>query len=78
VWCERTRVALVTVLARLTARRDLQCRFGYNLVESVGSTGQDFAGVAVAEDVALFVGLEGPFPFVVAAVALGLEGGRHF
>jgi hypothetical protein len=28
--------------------------------------------------VALFVGLEGPFPFVVAAVALGLEGGRHF
>jgi hypothetical protein len=28
--------------------------------------------------VALLVGLEGPLPLVVAAVALGLVGGRHF
>jgi hypothetical protein len=73
-----TGVALVAVLRRLAAGSDLESGLGHDLVESVGAAGEDLAGVAVAEDVALFVGLEGPLPLVVAAVALGLEGRRHF
>ena len=74
---QRTGVTLVAVLRRLAARSDLEGRLGHNLVQRVGAAGEDFAGVAVAEDVALLVGLEGPLPLVVAAVALGLEGRRH-
>ena len=74
---ELTRVALVAVLRRLATGSDLEGGLGHDLVESVGAAGEDFAGVAVAEDVALLVGLEGPLPLVVAAVALGLEGRRH-
>lgn len=73
----RTGITLVAVLARLTASGDLEAGFGNDLVQSVGTAGEDLAGVAVAEDVALLVGLKGPLPLVVAAVALGLEGG-HF
>ena len=74
---ELTRVALVAVLRRLATGSDLEGGLGHDLVESVGAAGEDFAGVAVAEDVALLVGLEGPLPLVVAAVALGLVGGGH-
>ena len=75
---ERTGVALVAVLRRLAAGSDLEGGLGHDLVERVGPAGEDLAGVAVAEDVALLVGLEGPLPLVVAAVALGLESRRHF
>jgi len=71
-----TRVAFVRVLARLTPGGDFEGGFGHDLVECVGSAGEDLAGVAVAKDVLLLVVLEGPFPLVVAAVALGWEG-RH-
>ena len=74
---KRTGVALVAVLARLTASGDLERGLGHDLVQSVGTAGENFAGVAVAEDVALLVGLEGPLPLVVAAVALGLVGGHY-
>jgi hypothetical protein len=74
---ELTRVALVAVLGRLAAGGDLESRLGDDLVEGVGAAGEDLAGVAVAQDVALLVGLEGPLPLVVAAVALGLVGGCH-
>jgi hypothetical protein len=75
--CRRTGVTLVAVLRRLAAGSDLESRLGHDLVERVGAAGEDLAGVAVAEDVALLVRLEGPLPLVVAAVALGLEGRRH-
>lgn len=74
---KRTGVALVAVLGRLAAGSDLESRLGHDLVERVGSAGENLAGVAVAEDVALLVGLKGPLPLVVAAVALGLESRRH-
>jgi len=75
--CQRTGVTLVAVLGGLAAGSDLKGGLGHDLVEGVGAAGEDLAGVAVAEDVALLVGLEGPLPLVVAAVALGLEGRRH-
>jgi hypothetical protein len=76
-WMELTTVTLVAVLGRLAAGSDLESRLGHDLVEGVGAAGEDLAGVAVAQDVALLVRLEGPLPLVVAAVALGLEGGGH-
>jgi hypothetical protein len=76
-WIELTAVTLVAVLGRLAAGRDLERRLGHDLVEGVRAAGEDLAGVAVAQDVALLVRLEGPLPLVVAAVALGLEGGGH-
>ena len=74
---ELTRVALVAVLRRLATGSDLEGGLGHDLVESVGAAGEDFAGVAVAEDMALLVGLKGPLPLVVTAVALSLESRRH-
>jgi len=74
---ELTAVTLVAVLGWLAAGSDLEGGLGHDLVEGVGAAGEDLARVAVAEDVALLVGLEGPLPLVVAAVALGLVGGRH-
>jgi hypothetical protein len=75
--CGHTRVALVAVLRRLAARSDLEGRLRDNLVEGVRTTREDLAGIAVAEDVALLVGLKSPLPLVVAAMALGLESRRH-
>jgi hypothetical protein len=72
-----TRVSLVAVLGWLATRSDLKRGLGNDLVERVRSAGEDLAGVAVAENVALLVGLKSPLPLVVTAVALSLESRRH-
>ena len=72
-----SRVALVSVVFEcVTALCDLQAVLGDDLVEGVGASGEDLAGVAVAEDVAGGVLVEGGGPFGGAAVA-GSVVGRH-
>ena len=71
------RVTLVgVVLEVVTTLGDLQAVLGDDLVESVGATGQDLAGVAVTQDVAAGVLVEGGGPLGGSAVA-GSVVGRH-
>ena len=72
-----SRVTLVSVvLEGITALGDLERVLGDDLVEGVGAAGEDLAGVAVTEDVAGGVLVEGGGPFGGAAVA-GSVVGRH-
>lgn len=71
------RVTLVGVVLELvTTLGDLQAVLGDDLVESVGATGQDLAGVAVTQDVAAGVLVEGGGPLGGSTVA-GSVVGRH-
>lgn len=72
------RVTLVgVVLEAVTALCDLQGVLGDDLVEGVGTTGENLAGVAVAEDVARGILVEGSGPLSGTTVA-GSVVGRHF
>jgi hypothetical protein len=72
-----SRVTLVgVVLEVVTTLGDLQAVLGDDLVEGVGAAGEDLAGVAVTQDVAAGVLVEGGGPFGGAAVA-GSVVGRH-
>lgn len=67
-------IALVSVDGRLTAARDLESRFGDDLVHGEGPAAEDLAGVAVAQDVGALVFGQGDIPLVVAAVAFAVVG----
>ena len=72
-----SRVTLVSVvLEGITALGDLERVLGDDLVEGVGAAGEDLAGVAVTEDVAGGVLVEGGGPFGGAAVAGSVVGGH--
>lgn len=65
------------VLEAVTTLCDLQAVLGDDLVQSVGTAGEDLAGVAVAEDVARSVLIERGSPLSGTTVA-GSVVGRHF
>jgi len=72
-----SRVTLVSVvLESVTTLCNLERVLGDDLVQGVGAAGQDLAGVAVTEDVAGGVLVEGGGPFGGTAVA-GSVVGRH-
>lgn len=72
-----SRVTLVSVvLEGVTTLCNLEGILGDDLVQGVGASGKDLAGVAVTEDVAGGVLVEGGGPFGGAAVA-GSVVGRH-
>jgi hypothetical protein len=65
-----SRITLVGIILEcITTLCNLQVILGDDLVQSVGASGEGFAGVAVAEDVAGGVFVEGGGPFGGAAVA---------
>lgn len=72
-----SRITLVgVILESVTTLCNLQVVLGDNLVQSVGASGKGLAGVAVAEDVAGCVLVEGGGPFGGAAVAGSVVGGH--
>jgi hypothetical protein len=72
-----SRITLVgVVLQVITTLCDLERVLGDDLVQGVGAAGEDFAGVAVTQDVAGGVLVEGGGPFGGAAVAGSVVGGH--
>jgi len=72
-----SRITLVgVVLECITTLCNLQVILGDDLVQGVGASGEGLAGVAVAEDVACCVFVEGGGPFGGAAVAGSVVGGH--
>lgn len=72
-----SRVTLVSVvLEGIATLCNLERVLGDDLVQGVGAARQDLAGVAVAEDVAGGVLVEGGGPFGGAAVAGSVVGGH--